>query len=136
LRRPEAMLDVSKTIIEKSPEVSAGKVEIKPEYERTLERVLMVFPRLRDRKELDSAQMGITYYDIFQALPSYTSVDVIVGEDDEDTARRVFDMAKVHNPLVWRVLRTHGDKSDLWAQDYGEPVTLNGKDLFLMQKRH
>ncbi len=96
---------------------------VRPEYERTLERALVLFPDAsRDTEpSVLSRFLEAAFGDLRRVLPSYTTLEV--------AARReltVLEGARLHR------VEDPGVEIELWAQDVGEPVFLDGRERFLV----
>ena len=96
---------------------------VRPEYERTLDRALVLFPDAsRDTEpSVLSRFLEAAFGDLRKFLPSYTTLHV--------AARRqlpVLEGARLH------LVEDPGVEIELWAQDVGEPVFLDGRERFLV----
>jgi hypothetical protein len=96
---------------------------VRPEYERTLERALVLFPDAsRDTEPaVLSRFLEAAFGDLRKVLPSYTTLDV--------AARRghpVLEGERLHRVDDLEI------EIELWAQDVGEPAFLDGRERFLV----
>jgi len=99
---------------------------VRPEYERTLERALVCFPDASG--DTDPAALSrfleVAFQDLRSVLPSYTSLEVAARREP-----RSFEGARLHlvdDPAV---------EIELWAQDVGESIVIDGRDRFLVARR-
>lgn len=96
---------------------------VRPEYERTLERALVLFPDASPDTQpaVLSRFLEAAFGDLRRVLPSYTTLEV--------AARReltVLEGARLHR------VEDPGVEIELWAQDVGEPVFVDGRERFLV----
>lgn len=111
------------------------ELEVRPEYERYLEEVIMFIPgAYADPNE--GYPYIITYLDFFARLPSYTRVKIIAETRMEERIRRVLEETPISNRydllLVSDRDRRRAQYLDIWTQDFGEVVWRDGKFLFLV----
>jgi hypothetical protein len=97
-----------------------------PEYERTLEKALVCFPDASGDTDPETLSrfLEAAYRDLSSVLPSYTRVHVAARRDAGS-----FPGSSIH--LV-------GDSAleiEIWAQDIGEPVLVDGTERFLVARR-
>lgn len=113
-----------------------------PEYLRTLEKVLISIPADTMSYGATASHDGlgrgalskfldIVFRELLGALPEYSSVDIVARSD-----RRDFGLA-VRRRAGPREARLHlvdapGVEIELWAQDLGEPIFLDGRERFLV----
>jgi hypothetical protein len=96
---------------------------VRPEYQRTLERALVLYPdasRDTDPSAL-SRFLEAAFADLRSVLPSYTKLDVAARREPS-----VLEGARFHR------VDDPGVEIELWAQDVGEPVFLDGRERFLI----
>jgi hypothetical protein len=99
---------------------------VRPEYERTLSRALVCYPDASG--DTDPAALArfleVAFGDLRNVLPSYATVQV--------AARRTpsgFESAGVTR------VEDPGIEIELWAQDLGESLVLEGRERFLVARR-
>lgn len=118
---------------------------VRPEYERTLSRALLVFPSEpitpemvlagRDRRgSVPTAFVTAAFHDIVEALPSYTELKLVARSVQRDAALSLLRMAG-DRPAELHLVTERGVEVELWAQDLGEPVFRDGKPKFLVSGR-
>jgi len=100
---------------------------VRPEYERTLSKALVCFPDASG--DTDPAALSrfleAAFQDLRSVLPSYATVHVAARRKPPagfEDARLVL----IDDPAV---------EIELWAQDIGEPVVLDGRERFLVARR-
>jgi hypothetical protein len=99
---------------------------VRPEYERTLAKALVCFPDASGDTDPETLSrfLEAAYRDLSSVLPSYTRVHVAARRDAGS-----FPGRSIH--LV-------GDSAleiEIWAQDIGEPVLVDGTERFLVARR-
>lgn len=115
------------------------RVQVRPEYERALKHVYLSVPdqyqapretAVDPHRRLQFVQLA--YAELITALPGYTKIDIAVS--DREKATVVDGLRTVAGPRPFRVHeidRLHADL-DMWAQDLGERVSVDGEDRFLL----
>jgi hypothetical protein len=96
---------------------------VRPEYERSLEKALVLFPDgSRDTDATDLSRfLEVAFGELRTVLPSYTKIDVAGRREGPELGGARFH--RVEDPDV---------ELELWAQDVGEPVFLDGRERFLV----
>ncbi len=98
----------------------------RPEYERTLSKALVCFPDASATTNPGTLSrfLDAAYRDLSRVLPYYTSVQVAARRDSGG-----FRAQQLHlvNDLEVEI--------ELWAQDIGEPVLVDGKERFLVARK-
>jgi hypothetical protein len=96
---------------------------VRPEYERTLDWALVLYPDASPDTQPATLSrfLEATFGDLRRALPSYTTLHV--------AARR--ELSVLEGVRLHRV-EDPGVEIELWAQDVGEPVFLDGRERFLV----
>jgi hypothetical protein len=102
-------------------------IEVTPEYERSLERVLLTVSR--------DANVEEYYGDFIINCPEYTQFEVVVDEARHDEIRRLFRKLDVDKDRVSFCEIEDGYRVEKWAQDYTDMVSLQGEDQLLMMKK-
>jgi agmatine/peptidylarginine deiminase len=101
-----------------------AKARVRPEYERALERALVCFPDAS--RETDPASLArflqAAFRDLRSALPSYTALHVAARGGETEGAH----VHVVGDPSI---------EIELWAQDVGEPMVIDGRERFLVSRR-
>ncbi len=99
---------------------------VRPEYERTLSRALVCLPDASG--DTDPAALArfleVAFRDLRNVLPSYTTVDIVARREPPG-----FEGASLHlvdDPAI---------EIELWAQDLGESIVLEGRERFLVARR-
>lgn len=119
-------------------------VTVRPEYERTLESVLICVPANtfsfgagRDHDDLGRAALerfvDAVFRDLLEALPSYTMVHVAAPSEREDIGLAVLRRAGERRSQL-HLVEDPNVEIELWAQDLGEPVVVGGAEKFLVAK--
>ncbi|MBT5016708.1 hypothetical protein HN748_00485 [Candidatus Peregrinibacteria bacterium] len=102
-----------------------NSVEVVPEYERSLERVILTFPRIGSIEE--------TYGDFILNCPEYTHFEVVISSKYKVRDLRVLFRQLGVSPERYSFYEQEkGSHIELWAQDYTDVVTVNGKRKLLM----
>jgi hypothetical protein len=120
-------------------------VVVRPEYERTLESVLICIPADTvsfgappAHDDLGRAALGrfldAVFRDLLAALPSYSVVHVVAPVDRRDLGLATLKRAGERRSQL-HVVDDPGVEIELWAQDLGEPVLDAGEEKFLVAKR-
>ncbi len=101
------------------------KPVVRPEYQRTLSRALVCYPdasRDTDPSAL-SRFLEVAFRELRGVLPSYTRVEVAARRPQPELQGAGAGLHLVDDPEV---------EVELWAQDMGEPVLLEGRERFLV----
>ena len=115
----------------------SARLSIQPDYVRSLDRVLLSVPAgsLPGRTGASAPSLPFlreVYAALIAALPEYTEIDVVSAAGDRDRVEGLI------GPLAGgRALRLHAvgglsTTPDLWAQDLGEPFSIDGEFRFLV----
>lgn len=99
---------------------------LRPEYERTLERALVCFPDASGDTDPSALArfLEVAFRDLRNVLPSYSSVLVAARREPGG-----FEGSRLHlvdDPTI---------EIELWAQDVGESVVVDGRERFLVARR-
>jgi hypothetical protein len=114
-------------------------VQVRPEYERALKRIYLSVPdEYRGPREaaVDPHRhvqfVQHTYAELIASLPNYTNIDIAVSDRPQATLVEGLRAAAGARPFRVHVIdRLHADL-DMWAQDLGERISVNGEDRFLV----
>ena len=118
------------------------KVEVTPEYDRKLERILLSMPTRNKEKddELEHKKLIYrTFHDLLIKLPAYSQIEIIVNENEADYAKEVLrvleleceDGVRLLDRVNWHLIK-EDTEVDQWAQDFGEAIKTNGRENFLI----
>lgn len=115
------------------------RIQVRPEYERGLKRVYLSVPdevhasktpRVAPHRHVQFVEQA--YAELIAALPRYTTIDLAISDRHQsaivDGLRTVAGARQMNVQVVDRL---HADL-DMWAQDLGEPISVDGRDLFLV----
>jgi len=99
---------------------------VRSEYERTLSRALVSFPDASGDTDPAALSRFVdgAFQDLRNVLPSYTTVDIVARREPPG-----FEGASLHlvdDPAI---------EIELWAQDLGETVVVDGRERFLVARR-
>jgi hypothetical protein len=96
---------------------------VRPEYQRTLSRALVCFPDASGDTEPAALSrfLEVAFRDLRSVLPSYATVELAARRPQPEL--RGADLHLVDDPEI---------EVELWAQDIGEPVLLEGRERFLV----
>jgi hypothetical protein len=114
-------------------EGTGARVEVVPDYERKLERVLIAVPSAA-RIESD-ALLEAFFRDLFAGLPRYTRLDVLVLKEALPRAERLLSGVRAGREVTLHVCRPGASGPtgpDPWAQNLGEAIRVDGKEVFLI----
>jgi hypothetical protein len=114
-------------------------VEVRPEYERTLKRVYFSIPdEYHGAREAavdphrHVAFVQHAYAELIAALPPYTRIDVAVSNTSDAALVERLRATAGPRPFQTHVIeRLHADL-DMWAQDLGERMLVDGDERFLV----
>lgn len=115
-----------------------------PEYERTLESVLLAVPAGTVSFGVPDAGDGLgvaalsrflelAFHDLLHALPDYATIHAAAHRERRAVAARVLEPAG--SRLVAHLLTEPDVEIELFAQDLGEPLTISGETKFLVSLR-
>lgn len=115
------------------------RVQVRPEYERALKHVYLSVPdqyqaprgtAVDPHRHIQFVQLA--YAELITALPGYTKIDIAVSDREKATVVDGLRTAAGPRPFrVHEIDRLHADL-DMWAQDLGERITVDGEDRFLV----
>jgi hypothetical protein len=109
----------------------APKTQVRPEFQRTMERVLICVPAdSGSRDESLPRFLRAAFLDVLGSLPSYAGVEVAVRKEDRDLG---LELTKGREARV-HVVDEPGVEIELWAQDLGEPILRDGRGRFLVSR--
>lgn len=114
-------------------------VQVRPEYDRALKRVYLSVPdEFRASKAPAVAPhrhiqfVRQAYAELIAALPRYTAIELAVSDRYEAAVVDGLRATAGSRPLTVHVIeRLHADL-DMWAQDLGEPISVDGREHFLV----
>lgn len=118
------------TVVAARARAPQSRYQIVPEYERRLGRALLLVPAAREGQTKRALLLEAAYREILTALPPHTIVEVAVSRKDEAFVRET--LLAVGARETTRIHVVSPDKLDMWAQDVGEAVMLDGKPHFLV----
>ncbi len=113
-------------------------VQVRPEYERALKSVYLSVPsRFRDPRQAAAPDRHIefvraAYSELIAALPAYTSIDLAVADSDQDGVAGHLRSVAATRPFRTHVVEQLHAELDMWAQDLGEPIIVDGENRFLV----
>ncbi len=105
-------------------ENNLSSAEIMPEYERSLERVLLTIPSYANVEEY--------YGDFIVNCPDYTHFEVVVDEDRYEEIKKLFRRLKVDEDRISFCKIEDGYRVEEWAQDYTDVFTVNGESRLMV----
>ncbi|MEZ5415942.1 MAG: agmatine deiminase family protein [Vicinamibacterales bacterium] len=114
-------------------------VSVRPEYERALKSVYLSIPdehrRVREsgvRPPDHTEFVRQAYSELIGALPGYTAIELAVS--DRAAPGLVDALRTAAGPRPFRAHVIDGTLAavDMWAQDLGERVSVEGRDMFLV----
>lgn len=125
-------INIDDQIIEQ--ESSKEKVEITPEYQRKIEKILLSVP---SSEKLSSDFIQKIYHDLIVKLPVYSNIQVIVNKSRIEDFRALVEDVQKKFPLDFKnrmeaVVVEDEDGLDLWSQDFGELVKIDGQETFII----
>jgi len=119
--------------------VGSADVQVRPEYERALNRVYLSLPdeyrgprdaAIDAHRHVQFVQQA--YSELIASLPSYTNIDIAVSNRAEAALVATLRAVAGVRPFRVHVIdRLHADL-DMWAQDLGERISIDGEDRFLV----
>lgn len=107
-----------------------AQFQIVPEYERRLGRVLLLVPAAEEGEAKRALLLQAAYREILTVLPPHTVVEVAVSGKDEAFVRETLRAVGARETTRLHVVSPV--ELDMWAQDVGESVVLDGKPHFLV----
>ncbi len=123
-----------KTLVEKAEPES--QVEVVPEYERKLEKILLSVPSdsFSHETEIATQKAKVEYFkmvhrDILANLPDYTQIFIAVNEKNESAINEMIMEMGLYDRTTLNVVKNVIDE---WAQDYGEVINVDGQEKFLV----
>ncbi|MFH1030757.1 MAG: agmatine deiminase family protein [bacterium] len=129
----ENSIDLIKNqIIEKEASVT-DRVEITPEFQRNMEKVLLSIPSQGFSQE----EVRKIYHDLLVKMPNYSTIQALVGKDQEEKFKKIIDdiqeQEKCDLYQRMQIISTNNpDELEMWAQDFGEMAKINGIDTFII----
>lgn len=125
-------IDINDQIIEQ--EISAKKVEITPEYQRNIEKILLAIPT---SQEFSPKFIHRIYHDLLIKLPLYSNIQILIKSKQVDNFRKLIKNIQKNFPInlekrIKMQIIDDGDNLDLWAQDFGELVKIDGEETFII----
>ena len=121
--------------------VSDEQFQVVPEYERALERVLISFPDAesfhwtRNSGGLapsNSRFIRAVFHDLLAAMPDYAEVSVVFRDRDRAAILDWNHLFETHRNLRLHAIRRAIGELDLWSQDFGELIRIDGHERFLV----
>lgn len=114
----------------------SGEVEVTPEYERTLEQLLLIqtgdFYVLENPVTAENS-MRLTYEGILRNLPSYTKLRIIAEEKFSTVTQKI--LKELHLTERTTLYQVSTEKApDIWAQDLFEVTLERGRRVALIPK--
>ncbi len=120
-----------------------GRLTAVPDYERTIERLVLSVPGeiLREpgasgdtgrRVPVSTAFLQEVYGSLLAALPAYTTIDVVAAESDRRRVAQLFAAIAGGRRFTLHALDDPSVEPDLWAQDLGEAFVADGAPRFLV----
>ncbi len=108
-----------------------------PEYERHLEKLLLTVPTTihgaKDRPvDIIRGHLRRVYQDLLRNIPEYTHLEIVVREDMVEHMKSALQELQIQNQATFHILPAETERLEVWAQDYGEPITVDGEDAFLI----
>ncbi|MGE3275225.1 MAG: hypothetical protein AB7O67_08935 [Vicinamibacterales bacterium] len=111
---------------------------VRPEYERALKRLYLSVPdefgvaATPEQRAIYLTFIQHAYSELIEALPAYTRIDIAVS-----AAQGAGELARLKavagdRPLVLHTLDDVKGGLDMWAQDLGERIVVDGQDRFLV----
>lgn len=114
---------------------STEKTRVVPEYDRHIERVLIMVPE-RDgdqgRGTADPRFVRAVYDELLTAIPSYSEVGIVAQARDRETVLGWSRLYDARDDIHLHFVRASEETVDLWSQDLGEYVFVNGEGRFLV----
>lgn len=116
------------------------RVEVRPEFERALERVYFSIPDDYSGRDVATpAEPGMrlgliqhAFSELIGALPAYTRIDIAVSSEARRLPAALLGDAAGPRPMRLHVIDGPDASLDMWAQDIGERIVVNGEDRFLV----
>ena len=121
---------IADQIIIETSETPGRDVEVTPEYERGLKIAMFSIPYIEGASQQDiEGFVQMTYGDFINSLPAYSKIRIITKATEEN--RRIISALYPDKEIQFH---DHGEDEffDIWAQDFGEPITVNGQEVFLI----
>lgn len=128
-----SQVSIKNQTIEKETSAT-DKVEITPEFQRNMEKVLLSDPPA-SREEIRKI-----YHDLLLRMPNYSIIQVLIREGREENFKKIIDEIQeqeggsidLRQRLQIISSNNPGGLDDIWAQDFGEMAKINGKDTFII----
>jgi agmatine/peptidylarginine deiminase len=122
-------------------DVHDEQLQVVPEYDRALERVLISFP---DAESLhwnglagepvpsNAEFVHAAFHELLVAMPDYTEISIVFRVRDRAAILEWDQLFETHSNLRLHVMQSAADELDMWSQDFGEFIRINGDDRFLV----
>lgn len=122
-------------------DVRDAQIDVVPEYDRTLERVLISFPDAESihwgGRSVGLAPSNVDFVhaafrELLLAIPDYTEVSIVFRDRDRAAILKWDQLFETHSNIHLHIMRSAADELDLWSQDFGEFIRLRGEGRFLV----
>lgn len=115
-------------------EMSKEKVEITPEYQRKIEKILLSVP---SNEDISTDFIQKVYRDLIIKLPSYSNIQFVINRSRIEDLQALIEEVQKEFQLDFKnrieaVVVEDENGVDLWSQDFGELVKVNGKETFII----
>jgi agmatine/peptidylarginine deiminase len=111
---------------------SPNNLEFTPEYERNIDKILISIPQKSEREKHKmplKQYLFATYGDLVKALPNYSQIKCLVSQEDAAEVKEFFEDYEISIEIEPTAVEDYG--IELWAQDFGEMVEINGERRFI-----